>query len=307
VTEPLIEARGLVKLYGDFRAVNDISFSIEEGECFGLLGPNGAGKTTTISMLTCTSPVTAGSLRVGSFDVMRRPRDVKRMLGVVPQEDNLDPDLPVRKNLEVYARYFGISKAESGPRIDAALALFQLTDKANEPIDELSGGMKRRLTIARALVHDPKILVLDEPTTGLDPQARHLVWQQLRGLKARGVTMLLTTHYMEEASHLCDRLVVMNEARILTEGRPRDLIAEHAGERVLEARLAGPELADLRSRLRENGAAAIEEVEDLVYVFGADGFISEFAAEIDDPYRAFVRPGTMEDVFLRLTGRGLLE
>ena len=175
-------------------------------------------------MLTGTSPVTDGTLRVGEFDVVRQPRAVKRTLGVVPQEDNLDPDLPVHQNLEVYARYYGMSKRESGPRIDNALELFHLTEKADEPVDALSGGMKRRLTIAQALVHDPKILVLDEPTTGLDPQARHLVWQQLRALKARGVTMLLTTHYMEEASHLCDRLMVMNEAKIVAHGRPRRIL-----------------------------------------------------------------------------------
>ena len=307
MTTPLIEAHSLVKLYGDFCAVDGISFSIEQGECFGLLGPNGAGKTTTISMLTCASPVTSGTLRVGDFDVMENPRGVKRTLGVVPQEDNLDPDLPVRQNLEVYARYFGMSKADAGPRIDAALELFRLTEKADQPVDDLSGGMKRRLAIARALVHDPKVLVLDEPTTGLDPQARHLVWQQLRGLKARGVTMVLTTHYMDEATQLCDRLVVMDKAKIVTRGKPLDLINEHVGATVLEARLNEDELSDLQARLEGQPEAAIETVDELTYVFGADEVVRKFAAKIGDPYRAFVRPGTMEDVFLRLTGRGLLD
>ena len=195
MTAAVIEARGLVKRYGAFVSVDDVSFDIREGECFGVLGPNGAGKTTIIRMITATSPLTSGALSVAGIDVTRAPREVKSILGVVPQEDNLDPDLPVRKNLEVYARYFGLSKAAVRQRIDEALELFQLDDRRDSNVDDLSGGMKRRLTIARALVSDPQILILDEPTTGLDPQARHLVWQQLRLLRARGVTMLLTTHY----------------------------------------------------------------------------------------------------------------
>ena len=216
----LIEARGLVKRFGDFVAVDNTSFEIREGECFGVLGPNGAGKTTTIRMITATSPITDGELRVAGLDVRTDPRKVKGVLGVVPQDDNLDPDLFVRQNLEVYARYFGLDRETVRQRIDEALELFQLDDRAKSNVDDLSGGMKRRLTIARALVNDPRVLILDEPTTGLDPQARHLVWQQLRLLKNRGVTMLLTTHYMEEATHLCDRLVIMHRGKILIEGRP---------------------------------------------------------------------------------------
>src|SRR5690242_18285431 len=188
-------------------------------------------------MICCSSPVTAGALRVAGLDVQRSARAVKRIIGMVPQEDNLDEDLPVRKNLEVYARYYDLPKEVAAPRIDEALELFQLTEKTNNKIDDLSGGMKRRLVIARALVHDPRILVLDEPTTGLDPQARHLVWQKLRLLRSRGVTMLLTTHYMDEAAHLCDRLVIMHRGKILTEGAPRDLIHQFAGDQVLEIRL----------------------------------------------------------------------
>lgn len=302
-----IEAVGLVKRFGSFCAVDGVSFSVRENECFGVLGPNGAGKSTTIKMISGGAPVTAGSLRVAGFDVRTRARDVKRQLGVVPQEDNLDEDLPVRKNLEVYARYYGLSGQLARPRIDEALELFQLTEKANSRIDDLSGGMKRRLVIARALVHEPSILVLDEPTTGLDPQARHLVWQKLRLLKTRGVTMLLTTHYMDEAAHLCDRLVIMHRGKILCEGNPHALIAEHAGERVLELRLGQDELAPLLAEVRDVPGVAVEEVEDIVYVFGAGPSAAKVADAVGDPARAFLRPGNLEDVFLRLTGRGLLD
>lgn len=302
-----IEANSLVKRYGSFTAVDGVNLSVQEQECFGVLGPNGAGKSTTIKMISCQSPVTAGSLRVAGFDVSQQPRAVKRLLGVVPQEDNLDEDLRVRKNLEVYARYFGISKKDAAERIDECLELFQLTDKANAKIDDLSGGMKRRLVIARALVHEPEILILDEPTTGLDPQARHLVWQKLRLLKARGVTMLLTTHYMDEAAHLCDRLVIMHRGKVLTEGNPRELIREHAGDQVLELRMDKEERAPFLGELRGVDGVAIEEVEDIVYVFGAGSSASQVAANVADPMRAFLRPGNLEDVFLRLTGRGLLD
>ncbi len=306
MTSP-IEANNLVKRYGTFTAVDGVSLSVLEQECFGVLGPNGAGKSTTIKMISCQSPVTGGTLRVGGFDVSQHPRSVKRLLGVVPQEDNLDEDLRVRKNLEVYARYFGISKKDAGERIDECLELFQLTEKANAKIDDLSGGMKRRLVIARALVHEPEILILDEPTTGLDPQARHLVWQKLRLLKSRGVTMLLTTHYMDEAAHLCDRLVIMHRGKVLTEGMPRELIREHAGDQVLELRMDREERAPFLGELRGVDGVAIEEVEDIVYVFGAGTSASQVAASVADPMRAFLRPGNLEDVFLRLTGRGLLD
>ncbi len=307
MNKAVIEATGLVKRYGRMVAVDGVTFSVLENECFGLLGPNGAGKSTTIKMISCTSPVTEGRLTVAGIDVSADPRAVKSQMGVVPQEDNLDPDLPVRKNLEVYARYFGISRQEATPRIDEALALFQLEEKADAKVDDLSGGMKRRLTIARALVHEPKILLLDEPTTGLDPQARHLVWQKLRLLKSRGVTMVLTTHYMDEAAHLCDRLVIMHRGKILCDGNPHELIATHAGSQVLELRMTPEERTPLVARCSAVAGAAVEEVEDLVYVYGAPEASREIATAADDPQRAFLRPGNLEDVFLRLTGRGLLD
>ncbi|MCZ2111215.1 MAG: ABC transporter ATP-binding protein [Dehalococcoidia bacterium] len=307
MTSAAIEARSLVKRYGGFTAVDGVSFAVEENECFGVLGPNGAGKSTTIKMISCNSPVTGGDLRVAGLDVRHRARDVKRVLGIVPQDDNLDPDLPVRKNLEVYARYYGLDRRVAAPRIDEALELFQLTEKASAKVDDLSGGMKRRLVIARSLVHEPRILVLDEPTTGLDPQARHLVWQKLRLLKARGVTMLLTTHYMDEAAHLCDRLVIMHRGKVLTEGNPHALIAGQAGDRVLELRMTVAERAPIVGELRGIAGVAIEEVEDIVYVFGGGHAAARIADAVADPNRAFLRPGNLEDVFLRLTGRGLLD
>lgn len=307
MNDPVIEAEGLTKRYGALTAVDGISFIVQANECFGVLGPNGAGKSTTIKMISCSSPVTGGTLRVAGWDVRTRARDVKRRLGVVPQEDNLDEDLPVRKNLEVYARYYGIDRRLAAERIDEALELFQLSEKANARIDDLSGGMKRRLVIARSLVHEPSILVLDEPTTGLDPQARHLVWQKLRLLKSRGVTMLLTTHYMDEAAHLCDRLVIMHRGRVLCEGKPHALIAEHAGERVLELRMQRDELAPILGEIGRAPGVAVEEVEDIVYVFGAGSTAERIAGGVGDPTRAFLRPGNLEDVFLRLTGRGLLD
>ncbi|MGI8927692.1 MAG: ABC transporter ATP-binding protein [Tepidiformaceae bacterium] len=302
-----VEARGLIKRYGPLAAVDGVSFTVTDGECFGILGPNGAGKSTIIRLITAFSPLTAGSLVVAGLDVSHDARAVKALLGVVSQEDNLDPDLPVRQNLQVYARYYGLDRRAAASRIDEALALFQLEEKADSRIDDLSGGMKRRLMIARALVHEPRILVLDEPTTGLDPQARHLVWQKLRLLKARGVTMVLTTHYMDEAAHLCDRIIIMHRGKVLSEGKPHDLIREHAGDRVLEMRLPPEERAPLLAVVAGLEGVAVEEVEDLVYVFGAGEVAQRIAAERGDPSAAFLRPGNLEDVFLRLTGRGLLD
>ena len=307
MTENAVEAQGLVKRYGPFTAVDGIGFAVREGECFGFLGPNGAGKSTTIKMISCLSPVSGGTLKVAGLDPRTEARRIKAQLGVVPQEDNLDEDLPVRKNLEVYARYYGLSKTVRDTRIDDALALFQLTEKAASKIGDLSGGMKRRLVIARSLVSEPRILVLDEPTTGLDPQARHNVWQKLRLLKARGVTMILTTHYMDEAAHLCDRLVIMHRGAILTEGNPHALIAQHAGTEVLELRMEPEERAPLLGELGAIAGVTVEEVEDLVYVYGAGQRARDLALGIGDPGRAFLRPGHLEDVFLRLTGRGLLD
>jgi len=260
-------------------------------------------------MITCVSPVTDGELLVDGLDVRRDGRRIKARLGVVPQEENLDPDLPVRQSLFVYSRYFDIPAPVARQRIDEVLALFQLQDRANEVVDNLSGGMKRRLSIARALVSQPKILVLDEPTTGLDPQARHLVWQKLRLLKGQGVTMLLSTHNMEEAAHLCDRIVIMHLGRILAQGPPADLITRHVGEEVLELQAASQEeKTQVLERLAGLGDITVEDVEDVVFVLGLGPHGPHVAAELlRQGQEARLRRATLEDVFLRLTGRGLTE
>jgi len=304
----IIRARGLVKRFGDLVAVDAIDFAVREGECFGLLGPNGAGKTSTIRMISCVSPLSDGELRVAGMDVTQEPRRIKAVLGVVPQEENLDPDLTVYQNLIVYSRYFDIPNAVARVRADEVLELFQLTDRRSEIVDNLSGGMKRRLVIARSLINQPRILVLDEPTTGLDPQARHLVWQKLRLLRAQGITMLLTTHYMEEAFHLCDRLVVMHLGHILAEGSPVELIERHVGPRVLELRLDGGRRVAALEVLERADGLKVEEVEDVLYAFGAEqdwpALLQELVA-FDEGVR--LRETTLEDVFLQLTGRGLFE
>jgi lipooligosaccharide transport system ATP-binding protein len=305
----IISAQGLTKRFGELIAVDGIDLSVQEGECFGLLGPNGAGKTSTIRMITCVSPVTAGGLRVAGMDVQRDGRRIKARLGVVPQEENLDPDLTVWQNLVVYSRYFDIPQREARRRADEVLDLFQLQEKRNEIVDNLSGGMKRRLIIARALINEPRILVLDEPTTGLDPQARHMVWQKLRLLRAQGITMLLTTHYMDEAAHLCDRLVVMHLGRILADGRPAQLIEQHVGAQVLEVRVEdGARREAALDLLRARDSLRLELVEDIVYAFSPaqdwDGLIDALTPLGE---RVRLRDATLEDVFLELTGRGLLE
>ncbi len=303
----IIVAKELVKRYGSFTAVDGISFSVRAGECFGFLGPNGAGKTTTIRMISCVSPVTAGGLTVDGMDVQREPRRIKATLGVVPQDDNLDPDLTVRQNLRVYSRYFDLPREVAEERIGESLALFQLVEKQNERIDSLSSGMKRRLTIARGLINAPRILVLDEPTTGLDPQARHLVWQKLRFLRSQGVTMLLTTHYMDEAAHLCDRIVIMHRGRIMAEGTPDELVSRFAGREVVEVHLGPEERRDVLQRLEGRNGLTVEEVEDILYVYvrGNDGLdVSSLNVEAD---KVVYRRANLEDVFLQLTGRGLVE
>ncbi len=309
--ELLIEGRGLTKRFGAFTAVDAIDFEVVRGECLGFLGPNGAGKTSTIRMICCVSPLSGGLLRVFGLDPATQPREIKRRLGVVSQDDNLDTDLTVVENLLAYARYFDIAPAVARQRAAAALDQMALTDKRHSKIGDLSGGMKRRLTVARALVSDPELLILDEPTTGLDPQARHLFWQRLRQLKREGKTMLLTTHYMEEAAELCDRVVIMDEASIIARGSPRELIERHIGQQVVEIRL-DPER-------REHGVAAarrlangytVEETADVVYVFAGDGARLD-ALEVGRAGEAaqdiIQRRATLEDVFLRLTGRGLIE
>jgi lipooligosaccharide transport system ATP-binding protein len=303
----IIRARDLVKRYGSFAAVDGISFSVQSGECFGFLGPNGAGKTTTIRMITCVSPVTAGELTVAGMDVRREPRRIKAVLGVVPQENNLDPDLSVRQNLRVYGRYFDLPPRLVEERIVESLALFQLTERQNDRIASLSSGMQRRLTIARGLINAPKVLVLDEPTTGLDPQARHLVWQKLRYLRSQGVTMPITTHYMEEAAHLCDRIVIIHRGKIIAEGTPLELVDRFAGRQVVELHVGEDERKPLLDRLAAAEGLTVEEVEDIVYVYvQAENGLDAAALNLDAA-KAVYRPANLEDVFLRLTGRALLE
>lgn len=307
---PIIQAEALTRLYGDFAAVDGLDFEVAEGEFFGLLGPNGAGKTSTIKMIACVQDVSDGLLKVAGLDVRTNDRAVKSLIGVVPQDDNLDEDLTVRRNLEVYARYFGVPRGVARARIDEGLTLMQLDEKADEPIKALSGGMKRRLVIARALVNEPRVLILDEPTTGLDPQARHLVWRKLRLLRERGTTIVLTTHYMDEAEQLCDRLIIMDNGRALTEGRPRDLILQHAGREVLELHLPPEESARVVERLTPmlGESGRIEQVEDVAYAYGIDESHYRLVEEMaSDPYRVIFRRANLEDVFLTLTGRGLVE
>jgi lipooligosaccharide transport system ATP-binding protein len=303
----IIRARDLVKRYGSFVAVDGISFSVQAGECFGFLGPNGAGKTTTIRMMTCVSPVTAGELSVAGMDVRREPRRIKAVLGVVPQENNLDPDLSVRQNLRVYGRYFDLPPRLVEERIDESLALFQLTERQNDRIASLSSGMQRRLTIARGLINAPRVLVLDEPTTGLDPQARHLVWQKLRYLRSQGVTMPITTHYMEEAAHLCDRIVIIHRGRIIAEGTPLELVDRFAGRQVVEVHVGEDEREPLLARLAAAEGLTVEEVEDIIYVYvRAENGLDAAALNLDAT-KVVHRPANLEDVFLRLTGRALQE
>ncbi|HEY2387847.1 MAG TPA: ATP-binding cassette domain-containing protein [Candidatus Binatia bacterium] len=304
---PIIEARGLRKRYGASEVVCGVDFHVAPGECFGLLGPNGAGKTTTIRMITCFSPPSAGELTVFGLPVTQH-RTIKARLGLAPQEENLDPDLSVEMNLVIYASYFGIPRAEARARVRELLAFAALSEKAGARIATLSGGMKRRLILARALINRPELLVLDEPTTGLDPQARHLVWERLRDLKRRGVAMLLTTHYMEEAAQLCDRLVVMDHGRIVTEGAPDALVVRHVGHDVLEVVTDGNPLrrAQVAARVRPFGGT-VEAFAGGVLVYsrnGADvpGMLGALAGE-----RVVRRPATLEDVFLTLTGRELRE
>jgi lipooligosaccharide transport system ATP-binding protein len=301
----IIEARGLVKRYKGIVAVAGVDFSVQAQECFGFLGPNGAGKTTIIRMLTCVYPLSQGVLLVDNRDVMKEARAIKAVIGLVPQEENLDSDLTVLHNLLVYARYFDIPKQVARRKALELLELFQLLDRQHSRIDTLSGGMKRRLLIARALLNEPKILILDEPTAGLDPQARRLVWQKLRYLKGQGVTMILSTHNMEEAAHLCDRLVIMDQGRILVQDRPADLIKRYVGQEVLELRLDAVGKSNVLRQL-ESYSVSIEDVGDTLYVFSKDG--GSLPQQLMIEGGAVVRrQATLEDVFLRLTGRELKE
>lgn len=302
----VVEAKGLTKKYGNFVAVNNIDFHVLEGECFGFLGPNGAGKTTTVKMIYCFSPVTSGTLKVMGMDVRQHQRDIKARLGVVPQENNLDLELTVRQNLLIYAGYFDIVGAEAEKRADELLEFFGLTDKKNTPVNNLSGGMKRRLTIARALINKPGLLILDEPTTGLDPQARHLVWQQLRELKNKGITLLLTTHYLEEADRLCDRLIIMDKGKILDQGDPRALVKKHAGDEVLELSVPEDQRKCLLKRVQKDICGHLNLGSNL-YLFPKNGkmLLARLQNENFTLRYQLLRPANLEDVFFKLTGRGL--
>ncbi len=304
----LIHARGLTKRFGTFTAVDGISFDVHAGEAFGFLGPNGAGKTSTMRMIACASPTTGGELRVLEMHPHLDASRIKARLGVVPQQDNLDMEITVRENLLMYARYFDIPRQTAAKRADELLEFVELSDRAAAQVESLSGGMKRRLTIARALVNEPDLILLDEPTTGLDPQARHVVWDRLYQLKRRGATLLLTTHYMDEAERLCDRLVVMDKATIVAEGSPRELIAKYSTREVLELRFPDDVRATLDGRLSGIGER-VEVLPDRVQVYTADG---EHALQqvhaLGIPLEgAVVRRSTLEDVFLRITGRALIE
>ncbi len=305
---PVVSARGLRKTYGDLQAVDGIDFDIAAGESFGLLGPNGAGKSTTMRMLGGTLDRTSGMLLVAGLDPGDDGPQVRAHLGVVPQQDNLDEELRVRENLIMYGRYFGLSRSYLGPKADELLAFVELQAKAQEKVDNLSGGMKRRLTIARGLINDPQILLLDEPTTGLDPQARHTLWDRLFRLKEQGTTLVVTTHFMDEAEQLCDRLVVIDHGRIMAHGSPRELIREHSTREVVEVRFGSTRNAEVRSQL-EDIAQRIEVLPDRILMYADDGeaVLNEIARRELNPMTSLVRRSSLEDVFLRLTGRTLVD
>lgn len=305
---PLIEARGLVKRFGDFTAVDGIDVEVRPGEAFGFLGPNGAGKSSTMRMIGCISPPSGGELRILGLDPVHDGPAIRGRLGVCPQLDNLDPELTVRENLTTYARYFGIPRRVARERAAELLDFVQLTERSESKVEPLSGGMKRRLTIARALVNNPEIVLLDEPTTGLDPQARHLVWERLFRLKQQGVTLVLTTHYMDEAEQLCDRLVVMDGGRIVAEGSPRALIEEHSTREVVELRFAAESQEPFAGKLDGLGER-VEVLPDriLLYVSDGDAAVAEVTGRGLVPASVLVRRSSMEDVFLHLTGRTLID
>jgi lipooligosaccharide transport system ATP-binding protein len=304
----LVHARELAKKFGDFEAVRGIDLDVSRGEAFGFLGPNGAGKSSTMRMIGCVSPRTGGELRVLGQDPDRDGPKIRARLGVVPQLDNLDLELTARQNLQVYGRYFGLSRAHLRAKAAELLDFAQLTDRADQEVEPLSGGMKRRLTIARSLINDPELLLLDEPTTGLDPQARHLVWDRLFRLKQSGVTLIITTHYMDEAEQLCDRLVVMDAGKVAAQGSPADLIARFSTREVLELRFPPGEQDGVEATVADLGER-IEALPDRLLVYTADGeaALAEAHARGVQPLSSLVRRSTLEDVFLRLTGRTLVE
>jgi lipooligosaccharide transport system ATP-binding protein len=309
VAEALVRACGLVKRFSQLTAVDGIDVEVRRGEAFGFLGPNGAGKSSTMRMIGCVSPRSGGELRVLGMDPDRDGPHIRARLGVVPQQDNLDAELTVRQNLHVYGRYFGLPKAHVRAKATELLAFAQLTERADDEVDALSGGMKRRLTIARSLINDPELLLLDEPTTGLDPQARHLLWDRLFRLKHSGVTLIITTHYMDEAEQLCDRLVVMDRGRIAAEGSPVELIGRYSTKEVVELRFPpGTDTAAMEFGL-DGLAARVEALPDRVLLYATDGeaVLGAVHKRGVNPVSSLVRRSTLEDVFLRLTGRTLVD
>ncbi len=306
--EPVITASQLTKTYGDFTAVDSIDFEVAPGESFGLLGPNGAGKSTTMRMVGAVSTRTSGNLSILGLDPNDHGPDIRSQLGVVPQQDNLDQELRVRDNLLVYGRYFGLPRAVVAERADALLEFAQLAERRTSKVDDLSGGMKRRLTIARALINEPRILLLDEPTTGLDPQARHILWDRLFRLKEQGTTLVLTTHYMDEAEQLCDRLVVVDKGRIMAEGSPASLIREYSSKEVLEVRFGSDKNAEIAARIADIGERH-EVLPDriLIYTSNGEAELEQITHRGLQPITSLVRRSSLEDVFLRLTGRSLIE
>ncbi len=304
----LLHARALTKRFGAFTAVDGVDFDVAPGESFGFLGPNGAGKTSTMRMIACMSPATSGELRVLGMDPATQGPLIRARLGVVPQSDSLDMELTVEENLVIYGRYFDLSYREARARARDLLSFVQLTERARDAVEPLSGGMKRRVTIARSLINQPELLLLDEPTTGLDPQARHLLWDRLYRLKQEGVTLILTTHYMDEAEQLCDRLVVMDKARIVAEGSPRALIERHASREVVELRFPVDGRADVADQL-DGLADRVEALPDRFLLYSDDGEATVVAVHDRGlrPEAVLVRRASLEDVFLRLTGRSLVE
>lgn len=304
----MVEAKALVKRFGDFEAVRGIDVHVRRGEAFGFLGPNGAGKSSTMRMIACVSPRSDGELRVLGMDPDRDGPRIRARIGVVPQQDNLDSELTVRQNLQVYGRYFGLSRRHVRAKAAELMEFAQLTDRADQEVEPLSGGMKRRLTIARSLVNDPELLLLDEPTTGLDPQARHLLWDRLFRLKSTGVTLIVTTHYMDEAEQLCDRLVVMDGGHIVAEGSPSGLIERYSTREVLEMRFLPGEQETAAGQVQDLGRR-VEVLPDRVLVYTDEGeaTLERSHARGLRPVSSLVRRSTLEDVFLRLTGRSLVE
>ena len=308
MSQSLIHARGLTKKFGDFTAVNGIDFDVVKGESFGLLGPNGAGKSTAMRMIGATSQRTSGELTILDKDPEKFGPQIRAHLGVVPQQDNLDTQLSVTENLYIYGRYFGLSRKFLKGKIEELLAFAQLEEKRNAKVESLSGGMKRRLTIARALVSEPEILMLDEPTTGLDPQARHILWDRLFRLKEDGVTLLITTHFMDEAEQLCDRLVVMDKGSIMAEGSPAQLIKDYSTKEVLEVRFGSERNSQMAEDLRQL-CDRIEELPDRILMYTEDGeeLLERVYKKNFHPKTSLVRRSSLEDVFLRLTGRTLID